>query len=177
MAAIAPIVVLGCKRPPSLQGILYVEGGTYKNLAGALAACPASGPLSGGCRIVDTMPETFTANPFLAISQNGNIEIDFAPGRNSGMWLADVPLVITQSGVLIRCTGRGVVIGAGPRFPNNVRLLQIGDGSPNLSVHSTRVEDCVLDGGGGFGLTGTTTFAGENLAERSGLRNVALQNY
>jgi hypothetical protein len=144
--------------------MLSVDGVQYSQLAAAVEACPQT------CWIFDTYPETFTANPFASI---GTKSIRVTLSR--GTWVTTAPIIIPTKSQL-EGSGRGdgdfsgTVILAGNSFPQNSRIIELGNTAPSFGV---RVENLTIDCNN---LPGVTGVYNDKAEEQSGLRHVLVEN-
>lgn len=160
--------VLGASEPinaPAISKVLYVDGTVYTSVSAAAAACPTN-----GCTIFDALPETFSSQPFDSVA--GPVRI-----YATGQWLTNVTLdipaemVITGVGHQSSGTNYGWGIKAGPSFPINSPLVQLGN--PSSYSAGTRLEDVSIDCNS---VTGSYAVLGQSLAEESGLRDFTILN-
>jgi hypothetical protein len=146
------------------NSIVDVDGVQYSQLAAAIEGCPQT------CWIMDTYPETFTVNPFTAI---GTKSIRVTLGR--GTWTTTVPIMIPTKSQL-EGSGRGdgdfsgTVITASNSFPQNSRIIELGNVTPSFGV---RVENLTIDCNNLPGVIGVYNDKSE---EQSGLRHVLVEN-
>jgi hypothetical protein len=143
---------------------MTVDGIQYSQLAAAIEACPQT------CWILDTYPETFTVNPFSSI---GTKSIRVTLGR--GTWTTTVPIILPTKSQL-EGSGRGdpdssgTVITASNSFPQNSRIIELGNTAPSFGV---RVENLTIDCND---LPGVTGVYNDKAEEESGLRHVLVEN-
>jgi hypothetical protein len=146
------------------NSMLAVDGVQYSQLAAAVEACPQT------CWIVDTYPETFTANPFAAV---GTKSIRVTMSR--GTWVTNAPIIIPTKSQM-EGSGRGdgdysgTVISASNSFPPNSRIIELGNTAPSFGV---RVENLTIDCNN---LPGVIGIYNDKSEEQSGLRHVLVEN-
>lgn len=150
----------------NINSIIFVDGTTHTTLASALAACPTT-----GCWVIDTIPETFTSNPFAAFT--GNALVDFG----AGTWTSNVQVVVPTKTVL-RGIGRGdagasnTTIKASGTFPTSTALIKLSNGG--TANHGSRVEAMTLDCNG---IAGSIGLYSTDINERSGAIDITVANF
>jgi len=152
----------------NLNNIIYVDGIKYANLAAALTACG-----SGTCWIIDTLPETFNANPFASFSGNG-CRVDFG----AGLWTLNAQVIVP-----VRCTANGAgrgddnpstmntIFKAGGSFPINMAMFRLGVGS--TFEQGVRLENLAMDCNN---VTGCQGVYSNSVNEEGGLFRVKIAN-
>jgi hypothetical protein len=144
--------------------VISVDGVQYSQLGAAIEACPQT------CWIVDTYPETFTVNPFANVGTK-SIRVTFSRGT----WVTTAPIIVPTKSQL-EGSGRGdgdysgTVITAGNSFPQNSRVIELGNMAPSFGV---RVENLTIDCNNLPGVIGVYNDKSE---EQSGLRHVLVEN-
>jgi hypothetical protein len=123
------------------NNIRFVDGRQFATLAAALASLPASGGI-----VIDTMPETFTANPFAAqiAGTAGPALVWFGQGE----WTLNAQIVIPNysqikgSGHITHVDNTGgTELSAGTSFPANTAMIRMGTGAAGEYDSGIRVED------------------------------------
>jgi hypothetical protein len=133
----------GSNTMANLNKILFVDGVLYPTLHAALAACPA-----GGCLIYDTIPETFSSDPYAGITQASVVQM------GPGVWTTNVTVNVGPSTSRLLGTGRAndvnnptyaTTIKAGASFPA-IGLVNGGSALVKLNgTQGTRLENIGLD--------------------------------
>ena len=123
-----------------LANIRFVDGKQFLNLGAALASLPTSGGI-----VIDTTPETFTANPFAAqvAGTAGPALVWFGHGQ----WMLNAQIVVPNysqikgSGYITHGDNSGgTELSAGASFPANTAMIRMGTGVGEYDS-GIRVED------------------------------------
>jgi hypothetical protein len=152
----------------NLNNILFVDGQRYATLAAAVTACP-----SVGCLIYDTLPETFTANPFagssgkaITVQFGGGVwTCNYAPAAGSGCINIFPTQRLLGTGRLFGATS-GTIIRAGASLGANPLIKLDG-------TQGTRAENLNVDCNS---VAGSTGIYATDINENAGIKNVVVIN-
>ena len=151
-------------------GILLVDGIKYTNLAAAVTACP-----SNGCIIFDTLPETFTADPF-AGSSGKSILTQFG----AGIWTVNYAPSAGSGGVNVKSTQRIVGTGRETGLPaTGGTIIRAGSSlgaNPVVKLdgtQGTRAENLTIDCNS---IAGSTGLYATDINEQAGGYNLIILN-
>lgn len=153
-----------------LNNVRLVDGRQFVNLGAALASLPASGGI-----VIDTMPETFTANPFAAqiAGRAGPALVWFG----QGVWTLRTQIVIPGYSQ-IRGSGHithadntgGTELAADASFPANTAMIRMGTGVGEYDS-GIRVEDLGINC---ENVTGCMGIYSNSINENCGVYRVAI---
>jgi hypothetical protein len=149
---------LACAQVPvrsvaQLDDIRFVDGRQFPTLAAALASLPASGGI-----VIDTMPETYIANPFAAqiAGTAGPALVWFG----QGVWTLKTQIVIPDysqikgSGRENQAENAGTTFIADASFPASTAMFRMGAGTAGVADSGVRIEDLGIDCAGVAGCQG-----------------------
>lgn len=164
----AAATVLGSLTSPKMNGFYYVDGVTYTTLKAAVTAAVTA----GFGTIYDSMPETFTSNPFPGSGNSALIKIIFGPG----LWYTNVPLTIGNA-VITEGAGGGTVQGTtiqavSGTFPTSTPMLTFANGGNG--IFNSRISDMNLDCNN---ISGCSGIYSTELNEGSGGRDIGVWNF
>lgn len=149
-----------------LDNILLVDGIRYKSLSSALRACALP-----GCIVYDNLAETFSVDPFAALSPSVSAEVHLM--RKT--FVTNASISVPNKSQLIG-SGRGdaattgTVIQAGPSFPRFAAVIEMGTVATSTAV---RIENLTVDCANRIGAIGIRNSRAQ---EQSNIRHVLLQN-
>jgi hypothetical protein len=149
----------GSEKFGSINNILFVDGVSHATLSSALSACVTS------CWIIDTLPETFSSNPFTGFSSLA--KIDFG----AGTWTLNAQVIVPSNVSLFTGSGRSgsgaTIFKAGGSMPASMPLIKaLGTQG---QVLSRLVVDC-------SSVSGSSGILATDWNENSGIEKVLVIN-